>query len=304
MKEIDSFLEHLQYDLNYSKQTIKAYKNDIESFLFFIFNQGIILDDVDQQIIRNYLSTELENGKSKTTCCRRIACLRHFFDFLLDQQVIHENCFNYITAPKKDIKYPEVLYIEQVETLFNRNRLRTDELMLRDQSIIEMLYASGLRVSEIVNLKISDIDIRNRTMRVLGKGRKERIVVFSKSCQQTLMDYLKNSRDELLRKNKTDFSLDYVFLNSNGKQLSTRGVQSILEEIENKTGCHYGLHPHLLRHTFATHLLEGGADLRVIQELLGHESINTTQIYTHVTEETMLHQFNKSHPRAKKHEKD
>jgi len=304
MKEIDLFLEHLQYDLNYSKQTIKSYKNDIESFLFFIFNQGVILDDVDTQIIRNYLSTEMENGKSKTTCCHRIACLRHFFDFLLDKGFIHENCFLFITAPKKDIRYPDVLYLEQVETLLNRNRLRTDDLVMRDQALLELLYASGLRVSELVNVKISDLDLRNRTIRVLGKGRKERLVIFSKTCQATIMDYLKNSREELLRRNKSDFSLDFLFLNSLGRQLSTRGVQYILEDIENKTGCHYGLHPHLLRHTFATHLLEGGADLRVIQELLGHESINTTQIYTHVTEEAMKIEFNKSHPRAKKHDND
>lgn len=302
MKEIDLFIEHLHYDLNYSDKTIKSYKNDIESFLFFIFNQGISIDDVDAQIIRNYLYTEMQNGKSKTTCCHRIAVLRHFFDFLLDKEFIHENCFLFITAPKKDVRYPEVLYIEQVETLLNRNRLRTDDFMLRDQAILELLYASGLRVSELVNVKLSNMDVRNRTIRVLGKGRKERLVMFSKSCQATLIDYLKNSRDELLRRNKSDFSLDYLFLNSQGKQLSTRGVQYILEDIENKTGCHYGLHPHLLRHTFATHLLEGGADLRVIQELLGHESINTTQIYTHVTEEAMKIQFNKSHPRAKKHD--
>ena len=202
-------------------------------------------------------------------------------------------------------KYDDaLLYLEQVETLFNRNRLRTDELKQRDQAIIELLYASGLRVSELVNVKLSHLDIRNRTIRVLGKGRKERLVIFSKSCQETLIDYLKNSRENLLRRNKSDFSIDYLFLNTFGRKLSSRGVEYILEEIQNKTGCHYGLHPHLLRHTFATHLLEGGADLRVIQELLGHESLNTTQIYTHVTEEAMKAQFELAHPRAKKHGND
>ena len=301
MKEIELFIEHLTFDLNYSKETIKSYKNDIESFYKFIFSQGVDIDDVDPQIIRNYLSTEMEKGITKTTCCRRISCLRHFFDFLLDKELIHENCFLFISAPKKEIRYPEVLYLEQIETLFNRNRMRQDSLALRDQSIIELLYASGVRVSELVNIKLSDLDVRNRTIRILGKGRKERIVMFSKSCQKTIMDYLKNSREELLRRNKSDFSLDFLFLNQYGRKLSTRGVEYILDDIQNKTGCHYGLHPHLLRHTFATHLLEGGADLRVIQELLGHESLNTTQIYTHVTEEAMKAQFNLTHPRAKKH---
>lgn len=302
IKEILEFLDHLKFDLNYSEQTIKSYHQDIDNFYQFIFSQGVDITDVDTQIIRNYLSTELESGKTKVTCCRRLAALRHFFDFLLCKKYIKENCFLYISGPKKEIRYPEALYLEQIEQLFEANKKREDEYALRDQAILELLYASGVRVSELVNIKLSHIDMRNRTIRVLGKGRKERLVMFSKSCQKTLMDYLKNSRDNLLSKNKEDFNVEYLFLNSFGKQLSTRGVEYILTEVQDKCGIPLGLHPHKLRHTFATHLLEGGADLRVIQELLGHASINTTQVYTHITEESMKHQFTMSHPRAQKHD--
>lgn len=300
MEEIDLFLEHLEWDLKYSKETINSYKHDIESFYQFIFSQGFDIKDVDLGLIRNYLSTQIENGISKRTCARRIACLRNYFNFLMRKNYVKTNYFLFISAPKKEIRYPDALYLEQIELLFKKNRERTDELQKRDQAIIELLYASGVRVSELINIKLCDIDMKNRNIRILGKGNKERIVMFSKSCQQTLMDYLLGSRDQLLAKNKIDYNVEYLFLNQFGKQLSSRGVEYILKEIQDKAGIQLGLHPHLFRHTFATHLLEGGADLRVIQELLGHSSINTTQVYTHVTEEAMKYQYNASHPRAKK----
>lgn len=299
LKDIQEFIDYIKYELNYSDKTCLAYQKDIESFYEFIFSQGIDVDDVDLAIIRNYLSTELARGVSKKTCCRRLSGLRHFFNFLIERKDIHENPFLFVNAPKKEIRYPRALYLEQIETLFERNKERTDEYQKRDQAIIELLYASGVRVSELVNLKLQDIDLANRTLRVMGKGRKERLAPFSVSARKTLIDYLKNSRIKLLDRNKKEYNVDYLFLNSHGNKLTTRGVEYILNDIEKKTGCNYGLHPHIFRHSFATHLLEGGADLRVIQELLGHESLNTTQVYTHVTEEAMKTQFDVSHPRAK-----
>lgn len=292
MDKIEKFLEHLKLDLNYSDKTIKSYQQDIESFKKYLNSKGTDIEQANQQLIRMYLSEQMKEGKTKVTCCRRIAGLRHFYDFLVRSNFIKENPFLFVGAPKKEIRYPEALYLEQVEELFSKNRERTDDLKLRDQAIIELLYASGVRVSELVNIKMNAIDLKNRTIRVFGKGRKERMVMFSKSCQKTLKDYLINSQ---LRG-----SSDYLFTNAKGEQLTTRGVEYILEQIQNKCGVQLGLHPHMLRHTFATHLLEGGADLRVIQELLGHESINTTQVYTHITEEAMKYQFVMSHPRAKK----
>ena len=300
MKEIDEFITHISLDLNFSKNTAKSYRKDIEDFYEFIFNQGIDIVDLDVQIIRNYLSKLLEEGKTKVTCCRKLSCLRHYFDYLVRTGVVKKNLFIFVHSPKKEIRYPEALYVEQIDTLFERNKERTDILKDRDQAILELLYASGVRASELVNIKLSDLDVKNRSIRIMGKGSKERMVLFSVSCQTTIENYLKNSRPLLLIKNKIDFDVEFLFLNSNGKQLTTRGLEYILKDIENKTGCSYGLHPHLLRHTFATHLLEGGADLRVIQKLLGHESLNTTQVYTHVTDEAMKNQFNMAHPRAKK----
>ena len=300
IKEIEEFKEYLKYSLNYSDKTITSYEQDIISFYYFIFSEGVDIDDVDMQIIRNYLSTQIEKGISKRTLCRRLSCYRHYYSFLLDKGYVHDNCFVFVHSPKKEIRYPRALYLEQVETLFERNRERSDHLMLRDQVILELLYASGMRASEFVNVKIQDIDFRNRSIRIIGKGNKERIVPFTKSASITMKDYLKDCRPLLLSKNKREYNLDFFILNDQGKRLTTRGLEYILKNIEKLTGCNYDLHPHLFRHSFATHLLEGGADLRVIQELLGHESLNTTQVYTHVTEENIKQQFAASHPRAKK----
>lgn len=300
IKEIEEFKTYLKKSLNYSDKTVEAYERDIESFYMFIFAEGVDMDDVDLQIIRNYLSTQLANGISKRTLQRRMSCFRHFYSFLLDKEYVKENPFIFIRSPKKEIRYPKALYLEQIETLFQRNRERSDHLMLRDQVILELLYASGIRASEFVNIKIQDIDFRTRSIRILGKGNKERIVPFNKSSSATMKEYLKDCRPLLLAKNKRQYNVEYFVLNDQGKKLTTRGLEYILKNIEKLTGCDYDLHPHLMRHTFATHLLEGGADLRVIQELLGHESLNTTQVYTHVTEESMKAQFVASHPRAKK----
>lgn len=300
IKEIEEFKDHLRYSLNYSEKTISSYEDDIENFYLFIFSEGIDIDDVDLPIIRNYLSTQMANGISKRTLCRRLSCFRHYFAFLVDKGYVHDNSFIFVHSPKKEVRYPRALYLEQVETLFERNKEREDHLALRDQVILELLYASGVRASEFVNIKLQDIDFRSRSIRIIGKGNKERIVPFTKSTSKTMEKYLKECRPLLLAKNKRNFNIEYFILNDQGKHLTTRGLEYILKNIEKLTGCNYDLHPHLLRHTFATHLLEGGADLRVIQEILGHESLDTTQIYTHVTEEAMKSQFLTSHPRAKK----
>lgn len=299
-KLVDNFLEYLQFNLKFSEKTIIAYRRDISSFIEFLMSQGVDIDDVDSPIIRNYLSKELERGMSKKSLCRNLSSLRHFFGYLTDQEVIHFNPFIFVKNPKQEIRYPHILYIEQVENLLKLNSERDDELALRDQCILELLYSSGVRASELVNIKMSDINIRAKTIRIIGKGNKERLVVFDVSTRDAIKKYVTQSRDNLMAKNPLSNKYDNLFFNSQGEPLTTRGLEYILNSVEKRLGINYGLHPHLLRHTFATHLLEGGADLRVIQELLGHESLNTTQIYTHVTEESIRHQFASSHPRAKK----
>ena len=298
LKEIQDYLDHLQYDHGYSSKTIESYRRDVEQFYKNIFEQGVDITDVDAGIIRNYLSHLMMNGVSKRSCQRKIATLRHYYSFLLKNGVIKDNPFLYLDPLKQDKRLPSVLYLEQIEGIFKCNRERTDSLMWRDQAILELLYATGVRAEEFINIRLRDVDLKRRTIRIFGKGRKERMVVFSQSSKETLQHYLDEVRPGIAGKNVYEYNNEYLFLNAKGKQLTVRGLQYILDDIEKKIGTNYGLHPHIFRHSFATHLLEGGADLRVIQELLGHESLNTTQIYTHVSEEQMIDQFQLHHPRA------
>ncbi len=300
LSEIKDFLDHLQFDHGYSLKTVESYGRDIEQFYKLIFEQGVDITDVDAGIIRNYLSQLMMNGISKRSCQRKVAALRHYYSYLLNKNIVEDNPFLYIDPLKQEKRLPSVLYLEQIEEVFKRNRERTDTLMWRDQAILELLYATGVRASEFVNIRIRDVDLKQRTIRIMGKGRKERMVVFSQSSKETLEHYLDDVRPGIAGKNRLEFNNEYLFLNASGEKLTVRGLQYILEDIEKKIGTNYGLHPHIFRHSFATHLLEGGADLRVIQELLGHESLNTTQIYTHVSEEQILDQFHAHHPRAHK----
>ena len=185
---------------------------------------------------------------------------------------IKDNPFIFVSAPKVATKYPHALYKDQIAELFKRNAERTDELALRDQAILSLLYYSGIRADELVKLDVQSVALKDRVVRVLGKGNKERIIPFTADCQKVLKAYIDKERIILLRKSK-DFS-PALFLNAQGERLTTRGLEYILDAIEEKIGLFVGLHPHILRHSFATHLLENGADLRVIQELLGHESVD------------------------------
>jgi site-specific recombinase XerD len=205
-----------------------------------------------------------------------------------------------VHAPKKPIRYPKALTLEEVEALFSANARREDPLKVRDQAILELLYASGMRASELVNLTYRQIDYRSRMIRVFGKGRKERLVPFSETAKIAMDYYFRNQRDSLLAHRRNPIPVDAFFVSKIGRKLSVRGLEYILAEIQSKTGIYYGLHPHELRHTFATHLLEGGADLRLIQELLGHASLNTTQIYTHVSAKAMKEEYEEHFPRKGK----
>ena len=189
-----------------------------------------------------------------------------------------------------------MLYLQQVERLFSANAKREDPLWVRDQAILELLYSSGLRASELVGLGHRQIDFRVRSIRVKGKGNKTRLVPFSKSAEEAMKRYYGELRPLLLAKNKDALKSDKFFLNDHGRGLTVRGLEYILRAVEEKTGIYLGLHPHEFRHTFATHLLENGADLRLIQELLGHETIDTTQVYTHVSKEKMKAQYDSFFP--------
>ena len=299
-KPEQEFLSHLKIVRNYSDKTVLSYQKDIDLFCDFIFQEGVLLESVDTICIRNFLTNELNRGVSKRSCKRRLSSLKHFYKYMLNVGYIDDNPFIFITAPKVPTKYPHALYKEQIEEIFKRNDERTDSLKSRDQAILYLLYYSGIRAEELVNLNVQSVSLKERVVRVIGKGDKERIIPFSSDCQKILKKYIEVDRLTLLKIKKGKELPSSLFLNAKGQKLTTRGLEYILDAIEEKTGLYVGLHPHILRHSFATHLLENGADLRVIQELLGHESINATQVYTHVTEEAMKEAYLTAHPRVRK----
>ena len=300
---VQKFYNFLKYELNMSENTVKSYIFDVNLFMNFLEKEGIDLKSVDKNVIRNWMTERLEhttyrgNLEGERSLARRICSLKKYFKFLLNKKYISENPFISITSPKKRIKNPDVLYAKQVAELLKANLERADELASRDQALLEIMYCSGLRCSEVTGLTITQIDFHNRTILIKGKGGKERVVPFSENCKEYLLDYAKNLRKKLeqLAGERTN----YFFLNSKGKKLTNRGLEYIIESISKKAGLSLGfsLHPHVLRHSFATNLLENGADLRVIQELLGHSSINTTQIYTHVSKENLKSQYDEFFPK-------
>ena len=298
------FLSFLKSQRGLSENTVIAYRRDIDAFQTFIDSKGKTLADVDIPLIRKYLTYELyERKTSKRTMARRLVSLRAFYTFLCDQynEEFLQNPFLFITSPKQDITFPTALFQNEINKLLEENAKRTDDLMPRDQAILELLYASGMRASELVALRNSNIDYRNRTIRINdGKGGKDREVVFNKSAEEAMKRYYRGLREELL--NQVDVFPKPVafFLNARGNPLTVRGLEYILTSIDRKLGLNLGLHPHELRHTFATSLLEAGTDLRTIQELMGHESINTTQVYTHVSQKHMQDQYAAFFPKRKK----
>ena len=294
------FLNYLKYELLYSEQTVKSYSYDLNKFFDFLLKEGVLMDDVDSIIIRNFLTDELNNGISKRSCKRRLCSLNKFYKYLVTKNYISENPFAFVDRPKMDKKYPRTLYRDQIQDILENNKKRTDKLQERDQLILSLLYYCGLRASELVNLDMQHVNLKRRVLIIMGKGDKERMVPFTNECGDLIASYQKGLRMELLNKARSDKRSAYLILNDKGEKLTTRGLEYILDQIEEKTGTFVGLHPHLLRHSFATHLLENGADLRVIQELLGHESINATQVYTHVSAEAMKQTYIDAFPRAKK----
>ena len=310
-KQTSDFLYYLKFERNYSEKTAKSYEQDISCFFKFLHEEGVAMEEVDQIVIRNFLTEELNRGVSKRTLKRRLCALKHFYKYMVREQMVKSNPFLFVSSPKYEKTFPRVLYQDQIKEILEENKKRTDELAIRDQAILSTLYYSGIRASELVNLEIQSVSLSQRLIRVIGKGNKERIVPITEECKKDITTYLKTLRPVLFSRNKeaqrnsmivdeNKKKVNALFLNDVGVQLTVGGLEFILDRIEERTGTFVGLHPHILRHSFATHLLENGADLRVIQELLGHESINTTQVYTHVTEEAMKEAYSFAHPRAHK----
>jgi integrase/recombinase XerD len=293
---LKDFLHYLIVEKGLAENTIQSYRRDISAYLIFIETKLQITDinHVTRVHIMQFLSCLKDEGKSARTIARHIASIRSFHHFLILDKIVDHDPTVHIETPHPELKLPKVLNTDEVDTLLNTPDLTTT-LGLRDKAMLELMYATGMRVSELVNLNINDVHLSLGFVRCLGKGNKERIIPIGKMATEALKEYLEKARPKLInQKNKTDS----LFMNHHGQRLSRQGFWKILKQMAVKAGIEKELTPHTLRHSFATHLLENGADLRSVQELLGHSDISTTQIYTHVTKTRLKDVYNQFHPRA------
>ena len=290
MKYLNSYLEYLKVNKKYSDNTILSYKDDILEFFKVIEKENI---HINESNIKIYLSYLYDKKLNRNSVSRKLSGVRGFYNYLYNNGIIDKNYFNDIRNPKKIKGLPNYLKEEEIDKLFEVPDINTD-LGQRNLLIIEMLYATGVRVSELVNIKLKDIDKYNDSIKIIGKGNKMRIVYFGSFCRISLDKYLKDGRVNLNTKNSK-----YLFLNKNGYRLSDRMIRNIIDDLIIKAGISKNVYPHMIRHTFATDMLNSGADLMTVKELLGHENIDTTSIYTHVTDEQIRKIYNNCHPRAK-----
>ena len=290
MKYIDDFLEYLKVERKYSDNTINSYSEDIME-LYNVLDKKII--NINEEDVSIYLTYLYDKELNRNTIARKLSGVRTFYNYLYNHDIININYFLDIKNPKKEMKLPNYLKDSEISKLFEVPDI-TNPLGQRNLLIIEMLYATGVRVNELVNIKLKDIDKYNDSIKILGKGSKERIVFYGSKCNDILNKYLNDGRVELNKYNS-----EYLFLNKNGNRLSDRMVRNILDDLVLKAGISKHTHPHMIRHTFATDMLNSGADLMTVKELLGHENINTTSIYTHVTDEQIRKIYDNCHPRAK-----
>lgn len=291
MNYIEDFIKYLKVIKKDSEYTLINYKKDIEEL--YDFHTDLI--KIDEVIVREYLEYLYSKGLNRNTISRKLSSIRSFYNYLLKENIIKTNYFKEISNPKKNKALPKYAKDNDLEKMFNsfNNEKPLDQ---RNKLILEMLYATGIRVSELVNIKINDINKYNSSIKILGKGSKERIVFYGSFCEDILDIYLKDGRKELL-KNKQN---DYLLINKNGGKLSDRYVRTMIDKTVTKCAIDYHISPHTLRHTFATDMLNAGADLISVKELLGHSTLDTTSIYTHVSNEQIKRVYNNAHPRAKK----
>jgi len=305
-----TYLEYLQFQRNASPHTLRNYASDLEQFRHFLTHtpEGEPrpepdLGQIDNLTIREFLGSLYRRRNKKSSVARKLAAVRSFMKFLSSRGVIPGNPAKVVSSPKQEKRLPEFLSIDMMAELVESPDDST-KLGKRDRAILELLYATGMRVGELVGLDLTSVDFPEGVMRVLGKGRKERIVPFGEKAGQALLRYLEvrpefSGKGPSQSKIKTE-ELDAVFLNSRGGRLSARSVGNIVDRYIGRLAQRLKVHPHTLRHSFATHMLDAGADLRSIQELLGHESLSTTQRYTHVSTDQLMRVYQSCHPRAKK----
>jgi len=301
-KYIKEFKNYLVAEKNASPHTLDSYLNDIFQFEEFLKQSGHgvksgtpEITSIDRLAVRSYLGFLYEKKLSASSMRRKLSTLSSFFRFLCREGHLKNNVVKSIPAPKMENKLPTFLSVDEMFRLIDLPQ-GDGFLVIRDRAMLELFYNTGLRISELVSLKVRDIDLVTQTLKVLGKGNKERLLPFGRKCLEALANYKKARSDKIV---STKINNDFLFLNHRGKGISTRGVRKIIEKYVTTGNFPRKISPHSIRHSFATHLLESGADLRSIQELLGHASLSTTQKYTHLTIDKLLATYDQAHPRAK-----
>lgn len=288
-KDIEEFLTYLKIDKKYSLNTINAYKNDLEKYYKYMKNNNKTIDTITRKEIESYLKYLNTEKLSMSTISHNISTIRSFYKFLAIDKNLKNNPIELIELPKLKKRIPKVLSEEDINKLLTIKC--NNNFDIRNKAMLELMYSTGVRVSELINISIYDIDLTEDSVRIFGKGSKERIVPLGDIALESLKDYLK-VRKEMLKKENNDF----LFLNNHGKKLTRQGFFKIIKNIAKEKNIKTEFSPHTLRHSFASHLLKYGADLRSIQELLGHSDLSTTQIYTHIENDTKKEIYHKSHP--------
>lgn len=293
---LQDFIHYLMIEKGLAKNTIMAYERDLRSYILFIEKKMLkqSMNEIERVHIVQFLAQLKDDGKSTKTIARHIASIRSFHQFALREKIVDHDPSIHIETPQAEKSLPKVLNMKEVERLLD---LPNDgsRFYLRDKAMLEVLYATGIRVSELIHLTINDVHLTMGFLRCIGKGNKERIIPLGKTAQAAVQDYLDKGRQQLL---SPKHPTEYLFLNHHSKGLSRQGFWKNLKKTAQAAGIQKELTPHTLRHSFATHLLENGADLRAVQEMLGHADISTTQIYTHVSKTRLKDVYKQFHPRA------
>ncbi len=295
-EEKENFLKYLKFEKRYSQLTISSYKREIENFIDYLKQEDVeSLEEVDDVIVRGYVMSLSKKELSHTTINHYLSSLRSFFKYLLRHQVVKENPFALVSSLKQNIRNPDFLYEDEMMGLLDS--IETDTLLgVRNKALLELMYASGLRCSEVVNLTLSHIDFDEQMLNIIGKGSKQRYVPFHDYAKDWLIDYIEGARMELMAAHHQNH--DFVFVNRLGGPLTNRGVEKIIDQVMKHYDPLKKIHPHTIRHSFATHLLNAGMDIRVVQELLGHSHLSTTQVYTHITNDHLKEVYDAACPRA------
>ena len=299
-ESIERYLRFLETERNLSPNTLRAYESDLRVFSEFCARAGIDEpSEVDHRLIRRYLSYLQTMGYARATVARRSSAVKGFFRFLVERGDLNSDPSAALSPPRRERRLPRVLRLEEIDDAEKRQNLHVYRTSLRDMALVELLYATGMRVGELAGLDLTDIDFDRGEVRVVGKGRKERVIPMHDAAQQLLQAYLEKERPQLAGNAvEGDTEGDPLFLSVRGGRLSDRGVRRVVDRFFRGLEGGKRISPHTLRHTFATHLLQGGADLRTVQELLGHVDLSTTQIYTHLSKGRLKDVFFQTHPRA------